>query len=153
MDRVSRHLLKTLTFWKAWHHLATGQVEQAGFFGVQTVAPSSIKDWLKSPGRVGSTVALAKSLSRCWMNTGGLWFEWLSSRCYVHQPLTRHDRGQVGKWCLLQCISFCWTHDWRYHPPILSPMNKQQTMDMEPQQKYSKCSRNGHSLHPELWRQ
>ena len=36
---------------------------ERGVFGVQTVAPSSISAWLKSPGRCGSTSASARASS------------------------------------------------------------------------------------------
>jgi hypothetical protein len=44
------------------HKSLTGHNEQVGAFGVQRVAPSSIKLWLKSPGLFGSTTELAMAL-------------------------------------------------------------------------------------------
>jgi len=40
-----------------------GQAAQSGDLGVHTVAPSSMRPWLKSPGLSRSTTALARLLA------------------------------------------------------------------------------------------
>lgn len=47
--------------WYARHRVFTGQLWQTGERRVQTVAPSSMSAWLKSPGRFWSTQRFAKS--------------------------------------------------------------------------------------------
>lgn len=50
------------TLLKAVQEECRGQLWHSGDLGVQTVAPSSISAWLKSPGRLGSTDTLANCL-------------------------------------------------------------------------------------------
>lgn len=51
---------------RATQNLRTGQPSQRGPVGVQTVAPSSIRDSLKAPGRFAGTSKPASFHSRAW---------------------------------------------------------------------------------------
>lgn len=53
-----------LTLRHAWQCCFTGHSPHSGDLGTHTVAPSSIKAWLKSPGRLLSTSTLAMSLEK-----------------------------------------------------------------------------------------
>lgn len=61
-----------LTLRQAWQCSFTGHSPHSGDLGVHTVAPSSIRAWLKSPGRLLSTRVLAMFLGE--MTVGDVGF-------------------------------------------------------------------------------